>query len=231
MPTMELRAYFDILRRRGWIPLLLAGLTLALTLAVQRPWQPQPPSYALGLSFSVGVQPTGPAEAYDYDGYYTALASEYLIDDFAEIVKGSEFAAVVSARLAAQGISVPPGAIQGSTQTGILHRILQITIYSGDPAQLNAMADAVTATLSADAHLFMPRLLAGQGAVYLINRGEAVALGPDWRQRLDLPLRTLLALLAGLALAFLLEYLDDSIRTRDQMQALGLAVLGEIPRK
>ncbi len=231
MPTMELRAYFDILRRRGWIPLLLAGLTLALTLAVQRPWQPRPPAYALGLSFSVGVQPRDPAGAYDYDGYYTALASEYLIDDFAEIVKGSEFAAAVSARLADQGIVVPPGVIQGSTQTGSLHRILQVTVYSGDAEQARAIAAAVTATLTADAHLFMPRLLAGQGAVYLIHRGEAAALGPSLRQRLDLPLRVLLALLAGLAIAFLLEYLDDSLRTRDQVQALGLSVLGEIPRK
>ena len=140
---MELRAYVAVLRRRWWLPVLLVGLTLALTLLDQRPWQPRPPAYALGLSFSVGVQPQAEAGEYNYDGYYSALASEYLIDDFSEIVKGSAFAAEVSRRLADQGITVAPGSIQGSTQAGKLHRILTITLYGGDPAQLNAIADAV----------------------------------------------------------------------------------------
>lgn len=227
---MEFRTYLAILRRRWLIPAILLALTLAFTLISQRPWQPRPPSYALGMSFSVGVQPQVSAGAYDFDGYYTALASEYLIDDFAEIVKGSEFAAAVSARLAGQNIIVPPGTIQGSTQTGTLHRILQVTVYSGDVEQLGAIAGAVAATLTEDAHLFMPRLLAGQGAVYLINRSDAVAMGPGLRQRLDLPLRLVLALLAGIGLVYLLEYLDDRVQSRAQLEAIGIPVLGEIPR-
>lgn len=227
---MEFRTYLAILRRRWLIPAILLALTLAFTLITQRPWQPRPPSYALGMSFSVGVQPQAGGDVYDYDGYYTALASEYLIDDFSEIVKGSEFAAAVSARLAAENITVPPGAIQGSTQTGTLHRILQVTVYGGNPEQLRVIAEAVIATLSEDAHLFMPRLLAGQGAVYLVNHGDAVALGPSLRQRLDLPLRLVLALLAGIGLVYLLEYVDDRVQNRAQLEAIGIPVLGEIPR-
>ncbi|MBX7233270.1 MAG: hypothetical protein K1X65_02725 [Caldilineales bacterium] len=228
---MELRAYVAVLRRRWWLPVLLVGLTLALTLLDQRPWQPRPPAYALGLSFSVGVQPQAEAGEYNYDGYYSALASEYLIDDFSEIVKGSAFAAEVSRRLADQGITVAPGSIQGSTQAGKLHRILTITLYGGDPAQLNAIADAVSGAMTEAAHLFMPRLLADQGAVYLVNRGQPAAIGPSLRQRLDLPLRLALALVAGLLAIFLLEYLDDRLRDRRQLEALGIPVVGEIPRR
>lgn len=227
---MELRSYLAILRRRWWIPALLMLLTLALTLIDQRPWQPRPPAYALGLSFSVGVQPQAGEGEYNYDGYYSALASEYLIDDFSEIVKGSAFAAEVSRRLAEQGIMVAPGSIQGSTQAGKLHRILTVTLYGGDAGQLNAIADAVIGAMTGAAHLFMPRLLAEQGAVYLVNRGQPAAIGPSLRQRLDLPLRLALAFIAGVLIVFLLEYLDDRLRHRQQLEALGIPVLGEIPR-
>ena len=228
---MEFRAYLDILRRRWWVPTLVVALTLLFSLITNPPWQERPPAYVLGMSFSVGVQPQDLPEAYTYDGYYSALSSEYLIDDFSEIVKGSEFAAAVSERLAEQGITVPPGVIQGSAQTGTLHRILQVTVHGGDPEQLPLMADAVAATLTEETDRFMPRLLADQGAVYLVHRGTVAAVGPGLRERLDLPLRLALAFIAGIGLAFLLEYLDDRIRTREQLEAVGLPVLGEIPKK
>jgi capsular polysaccharide biosynthesis protein len=227
---MELRIYFGIIRRRWWVPTALVLLTLVFSLLTTRPWQPRPPTYALGMAFSVGIRPAAVA-GYDYDGYYTALASEYLIDDFAEIVKGSEFAAEVSRRLADRQIVVAPGVIQGSTQTGKLHRILQVTVIGSDPAQLEAIADAVIATMADAGHLFMPRLLAERGAVALVNRGQATPLGPSLRQRLDLPLRLVLALVTGVLLAFLLEYLDDRVRERSHLEALGIPVLGEIPRR
>lgn len=228
--SLEIRSYFAILRRRWWIPAALLFLTLVFTLITTRPWQPRPVGYSLSMDFSVGVQPQASNNAYNYDGYYTALASEYLIDDFSAIVKGSEFAAEVSRRLADKGITVVPGAIQGSTQAGKLHRILQITLYGNDPSQLNAIADAVTGAMTEAAHLFMPRLLAEQGAAYLVNRGQAAPIGPSLRQRLDLPLRLVLALIAGVVLAFVAELFDASVRGREQLEALGITVLGEIPR-
>jgi capsular polysaccharide biosynthesis protein len=40
----------------------------------------------------------------------------------------------------------------------------------------------------------------------------------------------LLAALGGLALAFLLDYLDSSVRDRTDLQRLGIDLLGEVPR-
>jgi len=227
---MELRTYLRILKRWWWIPVGLTALTLLFSLVTLKPWQPRPPAYAMSMSFSVGVRPQQLPDEYTYDGYYTALSSEYLIDDFAEIVKGSEFAAAVSKRLEAQGIAVAPGQIQGSTQTGELHRILTVTIYDSDPDRLTAIADAVAATMTEEAHLFMPRLLEDQGAVYLVNRGGVVPIGPSLKQRLDLPLRLVLALIAGIGLAFLVNYLIPRIYTREDLETLDIDVLAEIPK-
>jgi len=227
---MELRTYLRILKRWWWLPTGLFLLTLAFSLITLKPWQPRPPTYVMGMSFSVGVQPQHLPDKFTYDGYYSALSSEYLVDDFGELVKGSEFAAAVSKRLADAGIQVAPGQIQGSTQTGKLHRILTVTITDGDPERLQKIADAVAATMIEDAHVFMPRLLEEQGAVYLVNRGGVGAIGPGLKQRLDLPLRLILALLAGIGLAFLWEYLDPRIQTHKDMEALGVPVLAEIPK-
>jgi capsular polysaccharide biosynthesis protein len=225
---MELRQYWAVIRRRWWIPVLLVVFVALVTLVTQQPWQPQPKQYVTSLSFSVGVQPQQPGDG--EENYYTALASEYLIDDLAEVVRGSEFAAAVSQRLATQGIAVPPGALQGSTQAGKLHRIMNVSITGGDPEQLAAIADTVVATIEEQAADFMPRLFAQNGAAYLVNRGGVAEVGPGLRQRLDLPLRLLLALAAGVALAFLVDYLDDRIRGRDDVEQMGLRVVGEIPR-
>ena len=226
---MELRHYWTIIRRWWWIPTLLVLLVLLLTLITQRPWQPRPPLYTTSASFSVGLRPDAPGDG--EENYYVALASEYLIDDLAEVIKGSEFAAAVSRRLANQGIVVDPGMIQGSTQPGKLHRILTVSITGGDPQELSAITDAVIATVQDEAAAFMPRLFAQNGAAYLVNQGAVVPVGPSLRQRLDLPLRLLIALAAGIGLAFLLDYLDDRVRGREDLERLGLPVLGEIPRQ
>jgi capsular polysaccharide biosynthesis protein len=226
---MELRQYWAIIRRWWWIPVLTVLLTAALTLVTQRPWQARPAAYTTSLSFSVGVQPQNPADG--EEAYYTALASEYLIDDLAEVVRGSEFAAAVTQRLQTQGITVPPGALQGSTQAGKLHRILNVGITWGNPNELALIGDAVAATLEEEAVTFMPRLFAQNGAAYLVNRGGVGEIGPGLREQLELPLRLLLALAAGIALAFLADYLDDRVRSREDIERLGLSVVGEIPKQ
>jgi capsular polysaccharide biosynthesis protein len=50
------------------------------------------------------------------------------------------------------------------------------------------------------------------------------------RGAFDVAVRTLLGLVVGIALAFLLHYLDDTIRDRaDLERALGLPVMAELP--
>ena len=40
-----------------------------------------------------------------------------------------------------------------------------------------------------------------------------------------------LALGAGVALTFLLDYLDDSVRNKSELEAMGVIVLAEVPKK
>jgi capsular polysaccharide biosynthesis protein len=67
--------------------------------------------------------------------------------------------------------------------------------------------------------------------VTLIDGPTINPVGPSLRSRLEMPLRRLLGLLIGIGLVFLLEYLDTSIRSRQELEALGFTVIGEIPRR
>jgi capsular polysaccharide biosynthesis protein len=225
---MELRDYWTVIRRRWWVPIALVVIVAFAWVARNQPWVPRPPSYGISLSFSVGIRPQDAVDS--EENYYVALASEYLIDDLSEVVRGSEFAAAVSDRLADQGLSIPAGAIVGIAQTGDLHRILHISLNWGDPEQLAAIADAIVVTLQEDVGRFMPRLFAQNGAAYLVNRGNVTPLGKSVAQKLDLPIRLLLALVVGIAICFLLHYLDTRVRESVDLEEMGLAVLGQIPK-
>jgi capsular polysaccharide biosynthesis protein len=73
--------------------------------------------------------------------------------------------------------------------------------------------------------------LGGENAILTQLDQPVVSQAPAGiRSRLELPLRVALALAAGVALALLVEYLDPTIRTREELQELGLAILGEIPK-
>ena len=195
----------------------------------QKPWQPRPPTYSATMRFNVGIRPERIPGVYTFDRYYTMLTSEYLVDDLGEIVRSQVFAQGVSKRLADKGIAVPAGAIGASTQPGKLHRILTVNIGWPDRSQLQAIAEAIVATLTESSADFFGQFSASEADIRLIDPPAISEVGRPAREQLDLPLRVLLALAAGIALAFLLDYLDDSVRERADLERLGLDVLGEVP--
>ena len=125
--------------------------------------------------------------------------------------------------------AVSPGAIQGATSAGKLHRILTVSATWGDPQELATIANAIVQVLTTHGDQYFAQLSTESAMVSLIDAPVVSPMGPSLRQRLDLPLRLVLALLAGIALTFLLDYLDTSIRGRPELEAMGVAVLGEIP--
>ena len=228
---MELREYWSILRRRWWIPVLLGSLVALISLVQLRPWQARPPAFAASLRMLVGVLPAAGEDvaAYYDPRYYAWLTSEYLVDDFTEVVRSELFAANVSKRLADQNIDVPPGAIQGSAATGKQHRIITLSFNWPDAAELQIIADAAAAELSENATFYFQQLGNDGAGITVIDPPIVGAVGGGVRDQVELPLRVALGFLVGVGIVFLLHYLDDSVRRRADVEALGMAVLGEIP--
>ena len=66
--------------------------------------------------------------------------------------------------------------------------------------------------------------------IRIIDPPVVSAVGRPAREQLDLPLRVLLALVAGVALAFLWHYLDNTVHDETDLEQIGLPVLGKVPR-
>lgn len=223
---MELRLYWAILKRRLW---LVAASLLAFSASYLFFGPKTAPYYTASMRFVVGLKPEATTGAYyAYDRYYTWLTAEYLLDDFAEVVKSAVFAQDVAEL---SGVRVPPGTLQGATSAGKLHRILTISVSWTDAQELARIASAVVDVLSERGDAHFAQLAADAAAVSLIDPPTIARARPSLRQRLDLPVKLFLSLGAGIALAFLLDYLDDTVRDGADLRELGLSVLAEIPRR
>jgi capsular polysaccharide biosynthesis protein len=226
---MELRQYWHIIWKRVWIPLLLVGVVLLASLALQRP---APPLYQASARVLVDVPPLEAVEGMGFDPRLTApQATEYLVDDFSLFVSSQAMAEAVSRRLANQGIQVLPGTLQSSTASEQVHRVVTIRVTWNDPEQALTIIKATADTLREEAPAYFARLGVEQPQVTLFDGPNVSPVPPSLTQRLDLPVRLLLALLAGVALAFLLDYLDDSVRGREELEGLGIRVLAEVPAR
>jgi capsular polysaccharide biosynthesis protein len=224
---MELRQYWQVIYRRWWIIVFLLLVVLLVSMLV-RPTRT--PVYVASMRFMMGLEPEAKTgDYYTYDKYYTWLTAEYLVDDVSELVRSDAFAQAVTQQLAKAGITVPAGAIHGSTQAGTLHRILTVSITWGDAEQLAHIANAVVAVLPGEIAKHFAQV--GTGGVYasLIDPPAVGGVGASLREKMDIPIRLVLALVAGLALAFVLDYLDDSVRNRKELENGGVTVLAEIP--
>ena len=231
---MELLFYWRIVRRRFWLILFLL-LVLLLSHWLAKPELPT--SYVASMRFVIGLRPEPRSgEYFTYDRYYTWLTAEYLVDDLAEVVKSRAFAQDV-ARLVntidapSTGLDIAPGVIQGMTSAGKLHRILNVSVTWHDRSVLERIANAGADILRTRSEDYFAQLSTETAVISLIDPPSIAIVGPSLRQRLDLPLRLILALGAGIALAFLLDYLDTSIRDRADLEKLDVPLLAEIPTR
>lgn len=218
---MELRQYWRIVLRRLWMVILLVAVVLGASLALR---SPRPVLFQASMRFNVGLEPESKGgDYYSYDRYYAWLASEYLIDDLTEVVKSAAFAEAVSREL--PDINFGAGTITADKK----HRIMTVRIVWGNEEELRSIAEATVRVIQEQSGDFFGQLGDKEPDIRLIDPPSIAPAPRSLKEKLDLPIRLILALLAGLALTFLLDYLDDTVRDRAELEAMGIEVLGEIP--
>jgi capsular polysaccharide biosynthesis protein len=220
---MDLYDYWLILRRRWWVPALLILLVAALTPFT---YHTPAPVYQASVRFTIGVSADRNVQGVDpiLSAYQ---ASEYIRDDFVEILHSEMFANDVNANLQGTGLSIDKNAIAGSVEKQ--HRIMSMTITWGNDKQAAVIASAGAKTLETENAKYFKQLGSEGASVTIIDGPDVAPVPLSLRERLDIPIRLALALAAGLLLAFLLDYLDDSVRDAHELEAMGMNVLGEIP--
>lgn len=224
---MELREYWEILRRRWGVVLGLTVLALLSSVYSVGFGPQQISSYEVRMSLSLKPQ-AEPSSAtfYTFSDYYGYVASEYLSDDVIKIVEGDAFLRQVQDHLASR----PGGPAFGSIKGKKSHRVLEITVTSARAQDALDLAQGTAEILMAKPEVYIGQLTSQSVQVFLIDPPRVVGGGVASRAYLEIGLRALLGLLAGLGLAFLVEYFDDRIRGAAEVEReLGLTVLAEIP--
>lgn len=215
--------------RRRWL-LVVVPIVVVLAIGILT-YRPAATSFNAGVRFIVGQTPVEGDILRDEGRYYNWLTSEYIVNGLTDWVRGGEFAVAVSELLADQGVDIPAYAIQGGLAADNARSMLTLSLTYSDAEALAHMMDGVVSVLIADNAKALPQLGGETAVLTQLDQPVVNPMPSGVRSQLDLPLRLLLALMAGVGLALLVEYLDPTIRDRDEIQQLGLQILGEIPKK
>lgn len=210
---MELNAYVRILLRR-W-PIVVALPILVLIFAVYQETG-RTPTYSSTARLSVVRMPdNAPPSEFQYDEYYNYLSSEFAIDDLVEIVRGNVFAGAVAEELRVSGWELNGGDVQGALAVSRQHRILSLTATSTDPNRALAVAEAAAAELEQNAFRYLgPEDVDVPATIRPVQVPTGAA--PDTqRTRVILLMTLVVALGAGVLLAFVVDYLDDTLYDLD----------------
>lgn len=228
---MELSAYWKIIRRWWWLvllPVLAAGAAAIVT------YRPIPTVYTTSVRFTAGQPSSAPDDNPGYDpNYYSWLTSEYIVTGLAGWVKTGTFAAAVSQALSGRGVELPPGAVQGALVADQSRSLLVVYATWPNSGELRSLIESAAEVLRTRSADVFPQFGGQPPEIVPLDDPSTVSLGsvgPGLRSLLDIPIKAGLGLAAGLALAFAAHALDPTIRQIEEIQKMGLTVVGQIPR-
>ncbi len=163
--------------------------------------------------------------------YVPLLASEYVVLNMPYWVTSDSFAADVSTVLAEQAIDIPTADLIGAFVADGYHSILILYVNWDDADEIVAIAGAAVTVLQTRNQTYLPQFSAEPVLVVPLDDMSVDTVAPPIASRLAPLIRIALGVIAGLGLVFLAEYLDNSVKTRQDVEAMGFVVLGEIPRE
>ncbi len=230
---MELRQYWSIIRRRWWLPVACTLVALIASTAVGIRGAA---AFKTDMRVAISTIPTpDPNASLYYDPtYYSNLDSEYLADDMSEFMTSRAFGSEVSRELAAaKQYDVDINTVVNATRTKKTHRFIDVTITTSTFEDGDAIANSISRILNDKARLaqYLQALSAYNTQMTVVTPPVTHRANSPLGLASEIALRTLIGLIVGIALAFLFDYLDPTVRSRDEAeQLLELPILGEIPR-
>ncbi len=224
---MELRKYWAVVQRRWWIVVALTLIAFAASVGMR------PERVATyKVTIKLAVKPTMDARTsntyFDYEGYYGYVVSEYLNDDIAEVVKSNNFMGDLRNRLKDRAGGPPSGYIEARKA----HRVLTLTVTAGSERDGKDIAAMAATMLQQDQQKYISGISDHNPLVTIVDEPVVAVAPAPASDAVNIMLRTILGLVASLMLVFLIDYLDDSLRTSEDVEEmLGLPILGELPSK
>jgi capsular polysaccharide biosynthesis protein len=227
---MELMLILRVLLRRWWlilIPVVITGAYAGYEFVTNRSVTSGGFSVTINYTAAHALNTTLPSRDGDYQDIW--LASELTVNALTDWVKTSRFANEVAQLTAAQGLEIDPAALAVTSDND--RSVGRLTISWADDTQLATIVQAAIEVLQTRTQAYFPQLGDQPASVEILDDPRIVPVPPPLVNRFAPFLRVGLGLLAGIALAFLVEYFDPTLRRREELEALGLTVIASIPRE
>jgi capsular polysaccharide biosynthesis protein len=214
-----------MLRRRWWLIVLPLVVAVVLTL-------PQFLNNGSAVSggfytvfrYSAAQQASNlPNRDGDYQDVW--LASEFVVNAFTDWVRSGTFRAEMQTMLP-DTINLTGLQIRADNDRSIG----QVELEHPDGEQLAQIATAALDVLETRSQSYFPHLGDMPAQVTIIDAPMIVPQSPPLTNRFGPIIQWGIALLGGLTLAVVVEYLDPTLRHSDELQAMGMRVLSKIPR-
>ncbi|WP_245947806.1 YveK family protein [Paenibacillus sambharensis] len=222
---MELKQYWAIVRRRLWLIGLLVVVLASVTGFYS--YKLVVPQYQASTKLIVNPSHK-PAEAAGNVELGSINTSIQLVKTYKEIIRTSRIMGVVASEY--PDLKTSAGELISKINVASVSDTMIITLAAVDTSYPRAanMVNAVAEVFQRE----IPELMKVDN-VSILNEADpsAAAYPVSPNPTMNMAVSIMLALMLGVALAFLLDYLDDTIKTSsDVEQALGLSTLTSIPR-
>ncbi|MCM3748275.1 Wzz/FepE/Etk N-terminal domain-containing protein [Paenibacillus pasadenensis] len=222
---MELKHYAFMIRKRLW--LITAIVVISCSLAATYSYWYAKPQYEASAKLLVG-------QVKDGGGLMSSLdlnlinSNIQLIKTYKEIIKTPRIMGIVAEEY--PQLNQTAGELASKVTVTSVNDTQVMSVTARDMSYENAarIVNAVSVVFSNE----IPKLLQVDN-VSILNQADpkakAAPVAPN--AKLNIAMAFVLSLLAGMGVAFLLEYLDDTIKTEEDVaEALGLPVLTVIPK-
>jgi capsular polysaccharide biosynthesis protein len=222
---MELRLIARILLRYWWLVLIPTVIAAAFAAPALLSGRASTGGFATSIRYSAAQQPDAqPPRDGDYQDIW--LASELTVNALTAWVQTESFRREIARQLDGQSIDLAALGVHADNERSV--GVIDLT--HPDSASLQTIARAAIEVLQSRNSAYFPQVGSAPAAVTLLDEPVIVVAPPPLTNRFEPLIRVGLGLIAGLGLAFLAHYLDPTLRQREEVESLGLPVVGTLPR-
>lgn len=219
MDALELKDLLLIIKKRLWLIVVITLATSALSAILS--FFLMNPVYQSDTSLYIGRSMDNQSSI----GYNDLMLNTQLVNDYRELVKSRMVTSIVLEKLSLKDMTLEQLSEKLNVESKQNTRLIVISAQDEDPVLARDIANTV-------AEVFMEKVVDIMRVenIQIIDTAEIPEAPVKPNRLMNIAIATLLGFMLSTGIVFLVEYMDDTIKTPDDVQKyLGLSVVGTIP--
>ncbi len=218
---MELKQYLDIIMKRLWIVIAIVILAAGISTYVN--------FYVLSSMYTADttLMIISQDSTRNTELYNDVMVGQQLAKDYSEIIKSRTIAEAVISELGLKDITAQTLADSISVSAKEQTSVIQISVENKDPEMAMKIANST-------ASVFSKRVVEIMGVknVTIVDKAVKPETPSSPRKARNIGLIVVASLIIGGVIAFLIEYMDNTIKTAEDIEIfLGMNVIGILPER